>query len=388
MVDRKIGLVIANSYKEPIKLNYAERDAIEIKKSLEYKPNYEFEFEEPLINRNHSEVFEEIERILSNADQSDTILIYFSGHGQLDDKGNLCLKFNETKPKLLYSTSLPFEYIDRCIKKSPSERVIMILDCCFSGAAGEKGEEIEKRIEENLEAASGSGKIILTSSAKYQTSKEDTKLKHGVFTNYLLEGLKSEKVADEHGHITIDGLYNYAYEKTNQRNPDQTPLKKGTFKGELIIGKNPKRILDIQYSNKLDKLIEMRSLGLQRDLYYEAVNILDKEKDNLLLTPIETKIKHFLEDLLEDKIDIHEYIKTVEKIKNPLKNVDNKEEIDGIKNFKAIDKWKKIFNKNLKRIPLKSLIFVVLVVVVILFLILLIPPKEPTGTITGSVRIK
>lgn len=312
----KIGLAIANTYGgTPIKLDFAEDDAKDIKKALEERPYYEFNFSETLIDRNHTEVFKKIERVLKEANQNDTVLIYFSGHGKLDDEGKLCLIFNETEPESLIATSLPFEFINRFIKKSRCENIITVLDCCYSGAADERGEAPEKKIEENLEAASGSGKIILTSSMKYQTSKEDEKLKHGVFTNYLLEGLKIEEVSDEHGQIAINRLYNYAHKKTKDRNPDQEPLMKGTFKGEIIIGRNPKRIKEITYDKKIEKLIEMHSQGLPGDLYNEAAKILEKEKENLFLNDIERKIKEFLEDLLNDRTEIQVYIKTIEKIK-------------------------------------------------------------------------
>lgn len=309
MAEKKIGLVIANTYKKTqIKLEFAESDAREMKKALEEKPNYEFIFEEPLIDKDPNEVSKQIELTLKKAGQSDTVLIYFSGHGKLDDEGKLCLMFNETEPEYLFSTSLPFESINRLIKKSPCEKIIMLLDCCYSGAADEKGENIE----DNLEDAFGSGKIILTSSAKYQKSKESPELRHGIFTNYLLDGLKSEEVADEHGLITIDKLYDYAYKQTKKTNPNQTPLKKGTFKGKIIIGNNPKIIKKITYQKKQSKLIEK---GLPTNIYGETMLILNNEREDLPLTNIQSKIKPFLDSLLADKFDTKIYIETFESIK-------------------------------------------------------------------------
>jgi uncharacterized caspase-like protein len=52
--------------------------------------------------------------------------------------------------------------------------------------------------------ARAKGRIILTASGANEVSGEDDKLKHGVFTYFLLEGLRGEADTDKDGMITVD----------------------------------------------------------------------------------------------------------------------------------------------------------------------------------------
>ncbi len=316
MADRKIGLVIGtNNYKDPgiIKLNFAEDDARAIREILLDSDLCGFDEVIELIDKTHGETLQKIENVLRNADQSDTVLIYFSGHGKLDDM-ELCLLFKDTVPDSFLSTSIPFYHINQYIKRSKCKKIILIIDSCYSGAAGLKGGE--DFLTKALSEASGEGKIILSASSGVETSKEEKDLKHGVFTNYLLEGLKTGSAdSDNDGLISIDELYNYAFEKTTEKY-SQTPMKKGEYKGKLIIGKNPKKQKDNIFKEKRKKILSKTKVGLPMDYYEEALNILTKDyEDPASITDNEKEKKLFLDALLEEKISIKTYIETILEIR-------------------------------------------------------------------------
>jgi uncharacterized caspase-like protein len=68
-------------------------------------------------------------------------------------------------------------------------------------------------------------------------SAENDELKHGVFTYYLVEGLKGMADADEDGLITVEEVYRYVSDKVPQATgQEQHPVKKGTVEGRLILG--------------------------------------------------------------------------------------------------------------------------------------------------------
>jgi len=315
MPERKIGLVIGtNNYTEPgIKnLEFAEDDARAIKDVLLEPDLCGFDEVIEVIDKSYTEAAEKIEKILNDAEPDDFILLYFSGHGKLDMKGKLRLLFKNTKLDYLRSTSLQFDFIKQGIEESRCKKIVIIIDSCFSGAAHIKGDELEKSLE-----SSGEGTIVLSASKEFEVSKEDEALKHGVFTYYLWDGLKTgDADTDRNGLISIDELYNYAHRKIREEKYPQHPKKSGECEGEIIIGKNPKKIKEREYKGKREKLIEKHKDGLPVDLFDEAMVILSKDyKDPSTLTDAEKELKSYLEKLLKNKIAIQTYIDTVEVIK-------------------------------------------------------------------------
>ncbi|WP_216590465.1 caspase family protein, partial [Streptomyces brasiliscabiei] len=64
---------------------------------------------------------------------TDTLLVYFSGHGILNDDLTLHLALTGTDESDLRWTSIPFEAIREILEASPCPNKILILDCCNSG---------------------------------------------------------------------------------------------------------------------------------------------------------------------------------------------------------------------------------------------------------------
>ena len=351
MTEQKIALVIGtNNYKDPgLKLDFAEDDARAMKEILSNPILYGFKVTD-LIDVSHIIVSKKIEELLTNAQQEDFILIYFSGHGKLDDQNDLYLFLNDTEMNYFRTTSLRFDIVNKFMETSKSKTIIMIIDSCYSGAAGAKG---GGDVTKAFSGVSGSDRIILSASSGFEIAKEDKDLKHGIFTNYLLEGLEGEAGTDKRGQISIDELYNYTYKKTRERNPKQNPMKKGEPKGEIIIGRNPKIVKENIYKDKLDKLINKTKVGLLMDYYDISFTILSKVyKDTVPLTDYEDTIRPFLDALINDKISVNIFNGTISELYNPRKDV-LKDKINELtisaqhlynegKYPDAIDVWKKV----------------------------------------------
>jgi hypothetical protein len=164
----------------------------------------------------------------------DFLLIYFSGHGKLDQLGNLYLALKKT----LDATSIAAERVYNYIERSRCRSVVMILDCCFSGAIGgvtQKGE-----FADALGArASGRGFTILTSSTKFQESVERDSDEHSLFTKMFIEGINSGYAdSDNDGVITVDEAYTYAYNAVKATGL-QIPTKYNLdAHGDLVLARN------------------------------------------------------------------------------------------------------------------------------------------------------
>ncbi|MFA9422393.1 MAG: caspase domain-containing protein [Sedimentibacter sp.] len=126
---------------------------------------------------------------------SDTALLYFSGHGYIDDIGGYIVT-PDYKPN---DFGVSMDEILTIANNSKCKDRIIILDCCHSGALG------SPKVTGTV-AHINEGVSILTASRDYETSLEING--HGVFTNLLLEALRGG-AADLRGHITPGSIYAY-----------------------------------------------------------------------------------------------------------------------------------------------------------------------------------
>lgn len=66
---------------------------------------------------------------------TDTLLVYFVGHGLLSDSAELCLTVSRTVPAHPDLTGLEYRHLRDAVHRSPAKSKIVILDCCYSGRA-------------------------------------------------------------------------------------------------------------------------------------------------------------------------------------------------------------------------------------------------------------
>jgi len=126
---------------------------------------------------------------------SDTVLLYFSGHGFLNEIGGYLVTPDHAK----YDDGISMDEILVLANQSKSKDKIIILDCCHSGALGTPtigGGASQLQV----------GVSILTASLGDESSIEING--HGVFTNLLLNALQGG-AADLRGHISPGGVYAY-----------------------------------------------------------------------------------------------------------------------------------------------------------------------------------
>ena len=88
---------------------------------------------EQLINRPWHEILTRINHVLQQATFHDLVLLYYTGHGKVNNKGRLHLATPETDKNNLRGSSIPIDSIRNAIDETVAERVILILDCCYSG---------------------------------------------------------------------------------------------------------------------------------------------------------------------------------------------------------------------------------------------------------------
>lgn len=169
-----------------------------------------------------------LQHIVASAKTQDTVLLYFSGHGVLEPESQqtvLCVA--DTQKHHLLKTGLCFQDLLSTLSKCAAHSQLIWLDACHSGnisLSGARGHLSEPTLlnptPQLLEllrqrAAKSRGFYALLSCDQGQQSWEFPDLGHGVFSYYLMRGLRGE-AAGTHGIIDADALYRYVYHQTLQ----------------------------------------------------------------------------------------------------------------------------------------------------------------------------
>jgi len=169
-----------------------------------------------LKNSNSYEAIEQMGEIFDRAGRNDLVLVYYSGHGKLDIEGQLYLAARNTKTAStlsLTNTAIAVETIRKNIRQSKSNKVILILDCCYSGAVDEAFQRGADPSVPLQTVSRGQGIFILTASTKTQTAQEKEGDTNGLLTKHIIEGIRNGN-ADLKGDglIDVDELYGYVNE--------------------------------------------------------------------------------------------------------------------------------------------------------------------------------
>ena len=280
----KYALIIGNNqYDDPklAQLKTPAADSQALAKVLADKSIGSFDEVTPLINKNESEIRRAISAFLTNKKPDDLVLVYFSGHGVLDDRGRLFLSLKDTETTLLKATAIPSTFISDEMDSCRSRRQILILDCCHSGAfaRGTKGEQ--KAVTEATFEGSGYGRVVMTASDSTQYALEGDQIIRqtdlSLFTHFLLEGLKTGEADTDHdGHISLDEWYDYTYAKVVSETPRQIPHRWSyNQQGDLIIARNPnihKRVVELPF--ELAQAVESSFTSIRESAVQELGKLL------------------------------------------------------------------------------------------------------------------
>ena len=177
---KKKALIIAvsdyDNFAQEKQLPFCRNDGEEIYQILQ-KQGYEIPDDWKLVGRVVSDQLKKAiyDFFRRKADSKDTLLFYFSGHGIPDGHGGHYLAPSDIETNLPDFYGFRFNDLEDQTNKSPSKKIITILDCCFSGAAGitMSGEEdIAKSARADMERTfkEGDGKCVLASSLADQVS--------------------------------------------------------------------------------------------------------------------------------------------------------------------------------------------------------------------------
>ncbi|CAG0946311.1 FHA domain-containing protein FhaB [Anaerolineae bacterium] len=264
-VSGKLALIIGNShYQDPnlAKLAAPAEDATDLAETLHADQIGGFDVT-TLIDASAADLHKTIAKFFANRKYDDLLVLYFSGHGVLDDQGQLFFAASDTDRDLLSGTAVPASFVKGEMDRCRSKRQVLILDCCHSGAfargaKGDVGATVGTATAFN--AGEGYARAVLTATDATQYAWEGDQVigeaDNSLFTHFLIQGLQTgDADADGDGHITLQELYDYVEAQVRLSTSRQKPLMWALKEqGQLIIAQNPRAGL-----RPVDLPIELRT---------------------------------------------------------------------------------------------------------------------------------
>lgn len=211
----KIYAVIVgiSDYKDPDipDLKYAEKDALAFYDFLRSK-NVGSVPEENIAlltgtKATRSNILAQVIDKFTRSNKEDLVIFYFSGHGRAGELENMGYLLNyDTENDNAAGSSVSMDDVKTRIDKCQAKMKLSYIDACHAGLfkSMSKGSMVEENkiiISSYLEgvARANAGNISFLASYATQQSVEDDKLGHGVFTYYLLKGLRGAADIEEDG---------------------------------------------------------------------------------------------------------------------------------------------------------------------------------------------
>jgi uncharacterized caspase-like protein len=179
----------------------------------------------------HDNIVTTMQKLFAKAGPKDLVVLYFSGHGL---KGSfLPIDYDG------YENKLEHEEISQIFKQSPAKYKLCIADACHSGSLlAMKGASAENTLATYYEtlANAKSGTALIMSSKSEESSLESSGLRQGVFSHFLIRGLKGEADANENSVISVQELFDFVGKNvesyTDRR---QTPVIQGDYDPEMTV---------------------------------------------------------------------------------------------------------------------------------------------------------
>lgn len=195
-----------------------------------------------------------LREFLRKAGENDFVVFFFAGHGAPDPDHltDLYLLAHDTDPKNIAGSGLLMRHVQDAIRDIPARDVLVLSDACHSAGIGTppglrslSTNAINQAFLEKTRHASG-GLAILTASEAAQVSFENPRWnKHGVFTYFVLEGLRGAADTDGDGIVALGELIEFVRDSVRKETRyQQIPaISSTTFDRQLplaiVTGKKP-----------------------------------------------------------------------------------------------------------------------------------------------------
>jgi molecular chaperone DnaK len=250
----KRALLIANSEYEDehfAPLPAAAADASALAEVLADPAIGEFSVDQQ-VNVDQRTAMRSVESFFASARPDDLLLLHVSLHGWKDLRNRLYFVARDTERAYLGATAIPAEFVSDHMGQSRCRQIVLLLDCCYSGAfaANMLRRAVEPPAVDVAEPFAGTGRVVVTASTALQFAHEGeqdvlssmVETQPSVFTSAVVEGLRGGAAdLDGDGLVSVDELYDYVHEQVRRRVPAQTPtMSVDSVQGTIHLAYSPR----------------------------------------------------------------------------------------------------------------------------------------------------
>jgi len=191
-------------------------------------------------------------RVPTIVGENDMLLVYFAGHGaavktsrsKSGDKTEKYLLFADSRAGDLFGTALTMSELGRMFRRIRSNRLIFILDACFSSAMKPRGRSLKSLDNDYIDRLARPGSIVLTASRASEPAMISPAHGQSIFTHHLIEMLNGAGDLTGDGVITLDEGYRYIVnrvkESAERMGGTQHPTLKGELQGDFPVARLPR----------------------------------------------------------------------------------------------------------------------------------------------------
>ena len=260
-----VSIGVSNYLDSNYNLEYAAKDATDLSSFTEsFSGNYENVETITLLNEEVSvENVRQLKQKLMKTGTNDIVIIFFAGHGVLDEKLDYYLATHKMNFENPSENGLPYEDLESLLDGIPARQKLLLIDACHSGeidkedialaetsqnlstsgkVVANRGSVVVKSksqkvgLENSFELMKllfadlrrGTGAMVISSASGMEYAYEGSDWKNGVFTYALLNGLKS-RTADlnNDGTIKVSEIREYVVEEVQElTNGKQNPTSR------------------------------------------------------------------------------------------------------------------------------------------------------------------
>ncbi|MBI5173992.1 MAG: caspase family protein [Candidatus Melainabacteria bacterium] len=226
------------------RLNYAAKDAADFYQFLIKDAGFAPDHVRILLDEKASQrrVMSELgSKFLARvAKRDDLVVLFFSTHGspaQMDLRGDNYLVAHDSDPDDLFASGIEMQRVlDATNKRVLTDRVLLILDACHSGALKPGAKGMKRAANFDAEAlAQGSGQMVICSSSTDEQSFESRRYKNGVFTKHLIDSMRGGGKPKELAAAFSELKEKVSTEVLEDRQMRQTPVLNSQWDGGALV---------------------------------------------------------------------------------------------------------------------------------------------------------
>jgi len=304
-IQRYAVVIGISDYKDPriTDLQYADADAQAFYDFITSPAGGDFQKEHVLLLKNEQATLKNVTLSITNflkkTKETDFVVIFMACHGEPepDRPNNLYLLMHDSEPGSLSATAYHMENVNADMKRYiAAKRLVFVADACHSSGLTKSTVNIRggaNTIHAALSTlrSTREGWGIVSASRAREVSVESDQFGggHGVFTHYLLEGLRGPADAggNKNGIVTLAEAFDFAEENVKRATHSaQHPDISGNFDNNLPLG-FPGIVTGTKGSAQ--KITTPQPGGLQINSKPEGATVYIKGKD-VGVTPLDIKL--------------------------------------------------------------------------------------------------